>query len=377
MAGAAADVDDRERRRRQVRHQVLMDDVRAHPPPQRAVVPIDELRSKLGPRVHDERIALLPSLPTRADVDEAARTLAGSAVRTPALSSPTLDERVGAHVVIKAECEQVTGSFKYRGAVNHMAQLEGVGHVVAASSGNFGRALACVGRERGIAVTIFMPEHDGAEFKAAAVRDYGGEVRWYRRGVGERHRLRDEYARSTGAVVVQSADDRFVIAGQGTVAAELLEDAGPFDAIVVAVAGGGLLAGTALVAGGTRVVGVEPPASADMRLSLERGQLTPVRFEPDASRADALLLEEPAPLAFEVCRRTMTADDIVLVDDDAMFEAMAVLHDEFGLVSEVSGAAGLAAVLRGLVPGDRVGVVVSGGNIDPDEFARCLKRAAT
>jgi threonine dehydratase len=318
------------------------------------------------------------------DIEQAAGRLANFAHRTPIVTSRFLDALAGARLFLKVEAFQVTGSFKFRGMYNRLATLtseELRGGVVTASSGNAGQALAyaaCLHKTR---CTVFMPMQPAGRppgVKRLAAAAYGAEVRLYDRAAGNRDELRDAYARDVGAVVVPSAGHLDVIAGQGTVALELLEDVPSLDTIVVPVAGGGLLAGTTVVIAGispsTRVVGVEPMVSNDFRLSLDRGAVVTVPIQSEDSIADALLLDHPSDIALAVCREHLSWQDIVLVDDDSIRSAVRALFRHTKLVVEPGGAAGLAALLAGIIPspGERIGVVISGGNVSPDQFARLI-----
>jgi threo-3-hydroxy-L-aspartate ammonia-lyase len=310
------------------------------------------------------------------DVRAAARRLDGVAHRTPVVTSRTLDTRTGAHVVLKAECLQRTGSFKFRGAYNKISALTPevrARGVAAFSSGNHAQAVALAASLLESAATILMPE-DAPAAKLEATRDYGAEVVTYDRYTQDRAVLGAALAAERGLELVKPYDDPLVMAGQGTAALELLEDAPELDVLVVPVSGGGLVAGCATAAKAIRpgvyVVGVEPEAGDDTRRSLEAGRR--VRIDVPRTIADGLQVTEPGELTFEVNRGLV--DEIVTVSDDEIVGAMAFLFDRAKLVVEPSGAVGVAALLGGAVSaaGRNVGVILSGGNVGTARFAELL-----
>ena len=307
------------------------------------------------------------------DVQAAARRLEGVAHRTPVLSSHTLDERVGARAYIKAEPFQRTGSFKFRGAYNKISSLsdgERARGVVAFSSGNHAQAVALAARLHDARATIAMPE-DAPVLKLDATRGYGAEVVPYDRYTGDREAIGNRLAEERGLTLVPPFDDPLVMAGQGTAALELVEEAGELDLLLAPVGGGGLIAGCATAVGPrTRVIGVEPEAGDDTRRSLEAGE--PVEIPVPGTIADALQVSKPGELTFEVNRRLLEA--VVTVTDDELIEAMHFLFERLKLVAEPGGAAGVAALLAGKVPeaNGTVGVIVSGGNVGAARFAELL-----
>jgi threonine dehydratase len=308
------------------------------------------------------------------DVQKAAKRLDAVAHRTPVLHSHTLDERVGARVLIKAECLQRTGSFKFRGAYNKISSLsdqERARGVAAFSSGNHAQAVALAARLLGTSATIVMPE-DAPVLKLDATRGYGAEVVTYDRYTEDREAIGTALAEQRGLALVRPFDDPLVMAGQGTAALELLDDEGDLDLFVAPVGGGGLMAGCAtVVAPAARVVGVEPEAADDYKRSLEAGH--PVEIEVDRSIADALQVPRPGDLTFEINSRLL--EGIATVSDLELIEAMRFLFERMKLVAEPGGAAGVAALLAGkieLKPGTTVGVIVSGGNIGASRFAELL-----
>lgn len=310
------------------------------------------------------------------DVERAAQRLAGVAHRTPVVTSRTLDERVGAQVHIKAECFQRGGAFKFRGAFNQISSLDEAAlqrGVLAYSSGNHAQAVAIAAALLGSRATIVMPE-DAPAAKLDATRGYGAEIVPYDRWTESREEIGVRLADERGLELVKPYDDPRVMAGQGTVALELLQEAPDLDVLIVPVSGGGLVAGCATAAKalrpGVHMVGVEPAAGDDTRRSLAAGER--VRIDVPVTIADGLQATEPGELTFEVNRRLV--DEIVTVTDDEIVEAMVILFDRLKLVAEPSGAVGVAALLSGKLDAhDRsVGVVLSGGNVGAARFAELL-----
>jgi threonine dehydratase len=291
---------------------------------------------------------------TEADVRAAAGRLDGVAHRTPVVTSRTLDALAGASVVLKPECLQRGGAFKFRGAFNKVSSLPAGTDVVAFSSGNHAQAVAI------------------AAAKLAATRGYGAEVITYDRYTEDRDALGQALAIERGLALVRPYDDPLVMAGAGTAALELIEDAGPLDMLVVPVGGGGLIAGSATIAkalGVGRVVGVEPEAGDDTRRSLLAGERVSIGVP--RTIADGLQAAEPGALTFEVNRRLV--DEVVTVSDAEIVEAMRFAFERLKLVVEPSGAVGIAALLVGRIRGSgRIGVIVSGGNVGAERFAELL-----
>jgi len=308
------------------------------------------------------------------DVLAAARRLDGVAHRTPVFTSRTLDARVGAEVFLKAECFQRGGAFKFRGAYNKISSLPAevrARGVLAYSSGNHAQAVALAAGLLGSRATILMPA-DAPAAKLDATRGYGAEVVTYDRWTESREQIGAALAAERGLELVKPYDDPLVMAGQGTVALELLDQVTELDLLVVPVSGGGLMAGCSVAAKdsrpGIRIVGVEPEAGNDTLQSLAAGER--VRIDVPRTIADGLQATEPGELTFEVNRRLV--DEVVSVSDDEILDAMAFLFDRLKLVTEPSGAIGVAALLAGRVRGGRVGVVVSGGNVGVARFAELL-----
>jgi len=300
------------------------------------------------------------------DVRAAARVLDGVAHRTPVITSGTLGEQV----VLKPENLQRGGAFKFRGAYNKISSLPKGKPVLAYSSGNHAQAVALSSRLLGSPATILMPE-DAPQSKLDATRGYGAEVVLYDRYTGDREAIADALAAERGAELVRPYDDPLIMAGAGTAALELLEDAGIVETLVVPVGGGGLIAGSATIAkelGVKRVVGVEPEAGDDWKQSFAAGEI--IAIDVPRTIADGLQTHAPGDLTWEVASHLV--DEIVTVTDQQMVEAMRFAFERLKLVIEPSGAVGLAAVLNGLVSGDRIGVIVSGGNVGAARFAELL-----
>lgn len=310
------------------------------------------------------------------DVRAAAARLEGVARRTPVLTSRTLNSLVGAEVFIKCENFQRIGAFKFRGAYNAAAQLspEQLAKGIAAySSGNHAQATALAARELGTTAVILMPE-DAPRSKREATAGYGAEIVTYDRYTQDRTALGEALAEDRGLALIPPYDDPHVIAGQGTAALELLEEAGPLDALVVPVGGGGLIAGSATAAKalhpGIRVVGVEPEAGDDTKRSLESG--VRVTLPVPRTIADGQALATPGAITFPINQRLV--DGISLVSDAEIVTAMRFAFERLKIVLEPSGATGLAALLAGRVDAlpSRIGVIASGGNIDTGRFIELL-----
>ncbi len=311
------------------------------------------------------------------DVQAAARRIEGAAHRTPVLTSRALDAAVGATVFLKAENLQRVGAFKFRGAYNAVASLEAAERrrgVATVSSGNHAQALALAAQLHGIPAAILMPD-DAPAGKLAATEGYGAEVIRFDRYAGDREELLAELVADRGLVPVHPYDDERVMAGQGTVATELFEQAGPVDVLLVCVGGGGLISGCATAAkalrGDVRVIGVEPEAGDDVKQSLAAGER--IRIDVPRTIADGQQLPVPGELTFDVIRERV--DDVVLASDPEIVDAMRFLFERVKTVTEPSGACAVAALLAGRVPdveGLRVGVTISGGNVSAERFAELV-----
>jgi threonine dehydratase len=313
------------------------------------------------------------------DVQAAARRIDGVAHRTPVLTSRALDEVTGAAVFMKAENLQRVGAFKFRGAYNAVASLsdeERARGVATVSSGNHAQALALAARLHHSPAVILMPD-DAPAGKEAATQGHGAEVIRFDRYAQDREALLAALVAERRLVPVHPYDDDRVMAGQGTVALELIEDAGPIDLLLVCVGGGGLIAGCATAAKAllddVRVVGVEPEAGDDVRRSLAAGER--VRIPVPRTIADGQQLPEPGELTFRVIRERV--DAVAVASDDEIVDAMRFLFERVKTVAEPSGACALAALLAGRVEdvrGLRIGVTITGGNVTADRFAELVRR---
>jgi threonine dehydratase len=315
---------------------------------------------------------------TLADVRDAADRLKGVAHRTPVVTSRTLDDRTGAQVFVKCENFQRVGAFKFRGAYNAVSRLspEQLQRGIAAySSGNHAQAVALAAKLLGSSALILMPEDTPAS-KRAAVEGYGAQVVTYDRYTQDRTALGKAMAAERGLALIPPYDHPQVIAGQGTAALELLEEVPDLDVLITPVGGGGLMAGSAVAAKGVspsiRMVGVEPAAGDDTKRSLAAG--TRVEIPVPRTIADAMAADVPGEITFGINRRLV--DEIVLVGDDELRDGMRFLFDRMKLVAEPTGASPVAALLAGrvAVEGVRVGVILSGGNVDAARFAQLLGR---
>ncbi len=312
------------------------------------------------------------------DVRAAAGRLRGVAHRTPVLTSRALDEATGATVFLKAENLQRVGAFKFRGAYNAVASLtepERASGVATVSSGNHAQALALAARLHDARAVILMPD-DAPPGKLAATEGHGAEVIRFDRYGQDREALLAALVAERGLVPIHPYDDERVMAGQGTVALELIEDAGPLDLLLVCVGGGGLIAGCATAAkgllDGVRVVGVEPEEGDDVRRSLAAGER--VRIPVPHTIADGQQLPEPGELTFAVIRERV--DDVAVASDPEIVDAMRFLFERVKTVAEPSGACALAALLAGRVGdvrGLRVGVTITGGNVTAERFAELVR----
>ena len=313
--------------------------------------------------------ASISALPVQyAEVAAAAERLAGHAHRTPVLTSRTVDARTGARVFFKCENFQRMGAFKFRGAFNALAQLTGDARrrgVLAYSSGNHAQAVALAGRELAAPVTIVMPQ-DAPRVKIDATRGYGAEVVLYDKHAASREELSARIAAERGLALIPPFDHPHVVAGQGTAAKELIEDAGPLDYLFVPCGGGGLISGCALAAAalspGCKVIGVEPAAGDDATRSF-RSKTLQSCHDPqtiaDGARTHCLgAVTFPLVLAL--------VHDMTTVSDAELLSGMLALWERMKIVIEPTGALGAAGLFeRGFpVAGRRVGVIVSGGNVD-------------
>lgn len=320
-------------------------------------------------------------LPTFADIEDAAKRLAGVAVRTPLLQVEALDEAANGRVFVKAECLQRTGTFKFRGAYNRISRLsddERLRGVVAFSSGNHAQGVAAAAKLAGCSAIIVMPA-DAPAIKIARTRGYGAEVVLYDRFNESREAIAAKIAGDTGAVVVPPFDDPYVIAGQGTVGLEIVEQleavGAAADVLICPASGGGLMAGVALAfeakSPKTALYCAEPAGFEDHALSLKAGErvsITPTT----ASLCDALMSPSPGAVTFPINQARLAG--AVAASDNDVLTAMAFAFEHLKLVIEPGGAAALAALLAGRVAlnGQTAVIVASGGNVDPATYVRAL-----
>lgn len=318
--------------------------------------------------------------PTADDVQAAHARIASRIVRTPMLRHPLLDERTGGTILLKPESLQRTGSFKLRGATNAVLQLSDAQRragVVTHSSGNHGQATACAGAAMGAAVTVYMPA-DAPRIKVESTRRWGATIVHYDRRTDNREALTAAFAAETGATLVPPYDHPNVIAGQGTLALELAQDAAGaglrMDSLLVCTGGGGMIAGCALAmegaSPGTRVFAVEPEGWDDTARSLQSGER--VAAPGGSMLCDALLAPTPGEITFSVNQERLAGG--VAVSDEEVLAAMAFAFSHLKLVVEPGGAVCLAALLSGRFDarGQVAGAVLSGGNVDPAVFSRAL-----
>ena len=315
-----------------------------------------------------------------ADIAAAARLLEGKAHCTPVLTSSTVNARTGARVYFKCENLQRGGAFKFRGAYNALANLSPEQKrrgVVAYSSGNHAQAVALAGKLLGIPATIVMPS-DAPQVKADATRGYGAELVLYERARDDREAIAATLAGERGVTLIPPFNHPHVVAGQGTAAHELIEEAGPLDVLLVPCGGGGLLSGCAIAARalspGIRVIGVEPAAGDDVLRSFRSGAIQSVH-NPDTI-ADGARTSAPGSVTFPLIMHYVA--DILTVDDGELLRSMWYLWERLKVVVEPTGALGAAALLEGKldVRGKKVGVVLSGGNADLKQLAGLIRHAA-
>ncbi len=305
------------------------------------------------------------------DVLAAAQRLMGVAIKTPVLTSSGVDEMLGLRAYLKAENLQRTGSFKFRGAYNAVSALtpqERQRGIVAISAGNHAQAVALASRMHGCSSWIVMP-HDVPDFKVKATKSHGGTVVVYDRFKEDREAIAVQLAATTGAALVHPYDDPYVMAGQGTACLELLEQCGDLDALIVGSSGGGFLAGCLVAARelcpSMQVFGSEPETADDIRRSLAEDRI--IRIEPPSTICEGLQAQAMGRQPFEVLRGAVS---MLTVPDATVVRAMRLAFDDLKVVLEPSGANALAALIehRQLFKGQRVGIALSGGNIDLARF---------
>ena len=313
------------------------------------------------------------TLPTYDDVRAAAERLHGHAHRTPVLQSRTANALLGAEVFFKCENFQRMGAFKFRGAFNALSRFDAAQRkagVIAFSSGNHAQAIALSARLLGIPATILMPQ-DAPQAKVNATRGYGGEVVLFDRYTQDREALTRQLAEERGMTLIPPFDHPDVMAGQGTAVKELLEEVGELDALFVCLGGGGLLSGSALAARALaprcKIYGVEPEAGNDAQQSFRKGEI--VHIPTPQTIADGAQTQHLGAYTFAVIRRDV--DDILTATDAQLVEVMRFFAERMKMVVEPTGCLGFAAACHAGLPlaGQRVGVLISGGNVDLGRFA--------
>lgn len=316
------------------------------------------------------------SLPAYSDVIAAAARLAGHAHRTPVLTSRTADALLGCELFFKADNLQRMGAFKFRGAFNALSRFDAEQRrrgVIAFSSGNHAQAVALSAKLLGIPATIVMP-HDAPAMKAQATRGYGAQVVTYDRYTEDREQISRDLAERHGMTLVPPYDHPDVIAGQGTAVKELIEEVGALDALFVPLGGGGLLSGSALsaraLAPNCRIYGVEPAAGNDGQQSFRTGRI--VHIDTPDTIADGAQTQHLGHLTFAIIRDAV--DDILTVGDDDLADAMRFFATRMKILVEPTGCLGFAGAkaLARELHGRRVGVIVSGGNVDPGRFCTLI-----
>ncbi|TFW08990.1 threo-3-hydroxy-L-aspartate ammonia-lyase [Oxalobacteraceae bacterium OM1] len=316
---------------------------------------------------------------TYADVARAAEILDGVAHRTPVLTSTRADELADAQVFFKCENFQRIGAFKFRGAYHAISRLsdeQRARGVLAFSSGNHAQAMALAARLLNVKATIVMP-HDAPAMKLAATRGYGAEVILYDRNREDREAVAARIVEERGLSLIPPYDHRDVIAGQGTAAKELIEEVGALDYLFVCVGGGGLISGCSIaakqLAPDCKVIGVEPEAGNDAQRSLRSGEIVDIPV-PDTI-ADGARTQHVGKLVLPILQANVS--DILTVSDDQLRSTMRFFAERMKIVVEPTGCLGAAAVLARALPfmGAKVGVIISGGNVDADMFARCITAA--
>lgn len=316
------------------------------------------------------------NLPNFDDVSAAAERIKGHAHRTPVMTSRTVNKELGAEVFFKCENLQRMGAFKFRGAFNALSRFDEAQRragVVTFSSGNHAQAIALSASLLGMPATIVMP-HDAPAAKVAATKGYGGNVVIYDRYKEDREQIGRDLAQKHGLTLIPPYDHPDVIAGQGTAAKELFEDVGPLDAFFVCLGGGGLLSGSALatraLAPSCKLYGVEPKAGNDGQQSFRSGSI--VHIETPKTIADGAQTQHLGNYTFPIIRRDV--DDILTVTDEQLVEGMRFFASRMKLVVEPTGCLGFAAArkMKAGLRGQRVGVLISGGNVDLDRFCTLL-----
>ncbi|WP_176039576.1 threo-3-hydroxy-L-aspartate ammonia-lyase [Burkholderia stabilis] len=321
-----------------------------------------------------------PTLPTYDDVAAAAARLEGHAHRTPVMTSRTIDEALGAQVFFKCENLQRMGAFKFRGAFNALSRFNAEQRrngVVAFSSGNHAQAIALSARILGIPATIVMPQ-DAPAAKMEATRGYGGKVVTYDRYTEDREQIGRDLAAQHGLTLIPPYDHADVIAGQGTAAKELFDEVGPLDAVFTPLGGGGLLSGTALatraLSPNAKLYGVEPEAGNDGQQSFRSGAI--VHIDTPRTIADGAQTQHLGNLTFPIIRRDV--DDILTATDAELVDCMRFFATRMKIVVEPTGCLSFAALrrMKDELQGKRVGIVISGGNVDLENFCALVSASA-
>ena len=309
-------------------------------------------------------------------IQEARARIAGRVHRTPVVTSQSFNQAAGCEVFFKCENLQRAGAFKARGATNKILSLsddEKKRGVIAVSSGNHAQAVALASREAGIRAVVCIPD-DAPKMKVAATRTYGADIRIFDRHRDDRDAFGREIAERERLVMVPAYDDYLIMAGQGTCGTEFLEDAPDLDCLLTPCSGGGLFVGVSTAAKGLKpslkCFAVEPETANDTEQSFRKGER--VKIPPPPTIADGLRVQTPGALTFPLLQKV--ADEVLTVSDEEIIEAMKFMLFRMKLVVEPSGAAAAAAVLSRKIPANfrRVGVVLSGGNIDADALARSI-----
>lgn len=316
------------------------------------------------------------TLPDYHDVAAAAERIAGYANKTPVMTSRTVNEEFGADVFFKCENYQRMGAFKFRGAMNALRQFtpeQRAAGVVAFSSGNHAQAIALSAKLLGIPATIIMP-HDAPAAKVAATKGYGGHVVIYDRYTEDREKIGRDLAEKQGLTLIPPYDHPHVIAGQGTATKELIEEVGALDALFVCLGGGGLLSGSALAARHLSpdclIYGVEPEAGNDGQQSFRSGKI--VHIDTPKTIADGAQTQHIGQHTFPLIQKHV--NDILTVSDDELIAAMKFIAERMKMVVEPTGCLGFAAARaqKASLRGKRIGIIISGGNVDINRYSEFL-----
>jgi threonine dehydratase len=313
-------------------------------------------------------------------IKQAAARIAGRVHRTPVMTSRSFNEVAGREVFFKCENLQRAGAFKARGATNKILSLsdeEKQRGVIAVSSGNHAQAVALAAREAGVRAVVCIPD-DAPKMKVAGMRNYGADIRVFNRHQDDRDAFGREIAEREGLVMVPAYDDYLIMAGQGTSGLELLEEVPDLDCVTTPCSGGGLFAGVSTAAkalkASIKCIAVEPDTANDTQQSIQKGER--VKISPPPTIADGLRVQTPGALTFPITRAN--ADDVITVTDDEIRDAMRFMLFRMKLLVEPSGAAAAAAAFARKIPPDcrRIGVVLSGGNVDPEILAPVISNGA-